>query len=286
MSGAVDLSALKQPAAAAADVPGGHAVTEANFEDQVLRRSAQVPVVVALYSQRSPGSVELVRLLEKLVANSGGDWDLATVEAEANMRIAQAFQVQGIPTVVAVAAGQPLADFTGNQPEEQVTQWLAAVVDAVRGKLPGVGAGGAEAEPEVPEDPRFVAAEEALEQGDFDSAIAIYQDILNAEPNNADAKAALRQVQFIARVQQVDPDALAKADADPADLDAALAAADLEMFNQQPEASFDRLIAQVKRTAGDDRTRVRTHLLELFELFDPAEPIVMAARRKLAAALY
>ncbi|MFE3023884.1 tetratricopeptide repeat protein [Nocardia tengchongensis] len=285
MSGAVDLSALKQPAAAAADVPGDHAVTETNFEDRVLRRSTQVPVVVALYSQRSPGSIELVKLLEQLVTRSGGDWDLATVEAEANMRIAQAFGVQGIPTVVAVAAGQPLADFTGNQPEEQVTQWLAAVVDAVRGKLPGVGEGEA-AEPEVPEDPRFVAAEEALERGEFDAAIAVYQDILAAEPNNAEAKAALRQVQFLSRVQDLDPSALAKADADPADLDAAIAAADLEMFNQQPEAAFDRLIAQVKRTAGDDRTRARTHLLELFELFDPAEPLVVASRRKLAAALY
>lgn len=283
MSGAVDLSALKQPAAA--DVPGDHAVTEANFEDRVLRRSTQVPVVVALYSQRSPGSVELVKLLEKLVAAGGGDWDLATVEAEANMRIAQAFGVQGIPTVIAVAAGQPLADFTGNQPEDQVTQWLAAVVDAVRGKLPGVGAGDA-AEPQEPEDPRFVAAEEALERGDFAAAEAAYQEILKAEPANADAKAALRQVQFLSRVQEIDPAAAAKSDADPADLDAALAAADLEMFNQQPEAAFDRLIAQVKRTAGDDRTRVRTHLLELFELFDPAEPIVVAARRKLAAALY
>ncbi|MFE3191064.1 tetratricopeptide repeat protein [Nocardia sp. NPDC059240] len=285
MSGAVDLSALKQPAASAADVPGDHAVTEANFEERVLRRSTQVPVVVALYSQRSPGSIELVKLLEKLVAQNGGDWDLATVEAEANMRIAQAFGVQGIPTVVAVAAGQPLADFTGNQPEEQVTQWLAAVIDAVRGKLPGVGEGEA-VESEVPEDPRFVAAEEALENGDFDAAITAYQAILTAEPNNAEAKAALRQVQFLSRVQELDPAATAKADADPSDLDAAIAAADLDMFNQQPEAAFDRLIAQVKRTAGDDRTRARTHLLELFELFDPAEPIVMAARRKLAAALY
>ncbi|MEV6101075.1 tetratricopeptide repeat protein [Nocardia sp. NPDC051981] len=286
MSGAVDLSALKQPAAAAGDVPGDHAVTEANFEDRVLRRSTQVPVVVALYSQRSPGSIELVKLLEQLVGQSGGDWDLATVEAEANMRIAQAFGVQGIPTVVAVAAGQPLADFTGNQPEEQVTQWIAAVVDAVRGKLPGVGAEAAAAESEAPEDPRFVAAEEALERGEFDNAIAAYEAILAAEPNNAEAKAALRQVQFLSRVQDLDPAAVAKSDADPADLDAAIAAADLEMFNQQPEAAFDRLVAQVKRTAGDDRTKVRTHLLELFELFDPAEPIVVAARRKLAAALY
>ncbi|AYF74346.1 co-chaperone YbbN [Nocardia yunnanensis] len=286
MSGAVDLSALKQPAVSAAEVPGDHAVTEANFEERVLRRSTQVPVVVALYSQRSPGSIELVKLLEKLVGQGNGDWDLATVEAEANMRIAQAFGVQGIPTVVAVAAGQPLADFTGNQPEEQVTGWIAAVVDAVRGKLPGVGAGEADAEPEAPEDPRFVAAETALENGDFEGAITAYQAILTAEPTNAEAKAALRQVQFLSRVQELDPAATAKADADPADLDAALAAADLDMFNQQPEAAFDRLIAQVKRTAGDDRTRARTHLLELFELFDPAEPIVVAARRKLAAALY
>lgn len=284
MSGAVDLSALKQPAAA--DVPGGYTVTEADFETKVLRRSTQVPVVVALYSQRSPGSVELVRLLEKLVGESGGDWDLAAIEAEANMRIAQAFGVQGIPTVIAVAAGQPLADFTGNQPEEQVRQWVAAVVDAVRGKLPGVGGAAADAEPEAPEDPRFVAAEDALERGDFDTAEAAYKAILNAEPGNVEAKAALRQVQFLGRVQELDPALQAKADADPSDLDAALAAADLEMFNQQPEAAFDRLIAQVKRTAGDDRTRVRTHLLELFELFDPAEPIVVAARRKLAAALY
>lgn len=167
-----------------------------------------------------------------------------------------------------------------------MTQWIAAVVDAVRGKLPGVGPESGAAEPEAPEDPRFIAAEEALERGEFAQAIAAYQDILTAEPNNADAKAALRQVQFLSRVQDLDPAALAKAEADPADLDAALAAADLEVFNQQPEAAFDRLVAQVKRTAGDDRTKVRTHLLELFELFDPAEPIVVAARRKLAAALY
>ncbi|MFB7718063.1 MULTISPECIES: tetratricopeptide repeat protein [unclassified Nocardia] len=282
MSGAVDLSSLKQQPVT--DVPAGHAVTEADFETKVLRRSTQVPVVVALYSQRSPGSIELVKLLEQLVAGNGGEWELATIEAEANMRIAQAFGVQGIPTVVAVAAGQPLADFTGNQPEAQVRQWLDAVVDAVRGKLPGVGEG--EGEAEEPEDPRFVAAEEALERSDFATAEAAYKAILNAEPGNAEAKAALRQVQFIARVQEIDPGAIAKAEADPADLDAALAASDLEMFNQEPEAAFDRLIGLIKRTAGDDRTRVRTHLLELFELFDPAEPIVMAARRKLAAALY
>lgn len=286
MSGAVDLSSLKQPPAApgasGGGAPGGdHAVSEVDFEAKVLHRSMQVPVVVALYSQRSPGSVELVRTLQRLVEADGGSWALATVEAEANMRIAQALRVQGIPTVIAIAAGQPLADFEGAQPEAQVRQWLDAVVDAVAGKLEG-----AAAEAPEQEDPRFVAAEDALERGDFDAAEAAYEAILAAEPNNTEAKAALRQLKFLARAQQVPESAIQTADADPSNVDAAIAAADLELLGQQVEAAFDRLIAVVKRTAGDDRTKARTHLLELFELFDQAEPFVVAARRRLAAALY
>ncbi|PPJ21891.1 co-chaperone YbbN [Nocardia nova] len=282
MSGAVDLSALKQPAAT--DVPGDHAVTEADFETKVLRRSLEVPVVVVLYSQRSPGSVELVKLFERLVGSAEGSWELATIEAEPNMRIAQAFGVQGIPTVIAVAAGQPLADFQGSQPEGQVKQWLAAVVDAVRGKLPG--AGDDQGQAAAPEDPRFVAAEEALDRGDIAGAEAAYEAILAAEPANEEAKAALRQVRFFGRARELPADAIAVADADPGNIDAAFIAADAELFNQQPEAAFDRLIGLIKRTAGDDRNRVRTRLVELFELFDTADPVVVAARRKLATALY
>ncbi|HLS76105.1 MAG TPA: tetratricopeptide repeat protein [Nocardia sp.] len=286
MSGAVDLSSLKQPPAApgaSGGAPSGdHAVSEVDFEAKVLHRSMQVPVVVALYSQRSPGSVELVRTLQRMVEADGGKWALAAVEAEPNMRIAQALRVQGIPTVIAIAAGQPLADFEGAQPEPQVRQWIDAVVEAVAGKLEGPGG---EAPPE-PEDPRFVSAEEALERGDFEGAQAAYEAILSAEPANAEAKAALRQVKFLAKAQNLPESAIATADAAPGDVDAAIDAADLEVLQQQPEAAFDRLIAVVKRTAGDERTKARTHLLELFELFDPAEPIVVAARRKLAAALY
>jgi putative thioredoxin len=282
MSGAVDLSALKQPPAGAPAAAGDHTVTEADFETKVLRRSAQVPVVVALYSQRSPGSIELVQLLERLVGEANGTWDLAAVEAESNMRIAQAFGVQGIPTVIAVAGGQPLADFQGNQPEAQVSQWLTAVVQAVEGKLEG--------DPSVPQeqpaDPRFTAAEALLEQGDLAGAESAYESIVAQEPGNTEATAALRQVKFLRRAQELPESAIATADADPGNVSAALDAADVELFQQQPEAAFDRLIALVARTAGDERTTVRTRLLELFELFDQAEPFVVAARRKLATALY
>ncbi|WP_063041059.1 tetratricopeptide repeat protein [Nocardia grenadensis] len=282
MSGAVDLSALKQPPAGAPAATGDHTVTEADFETKVLRRSAQVPVVVALYSQRSPGSIELVQLLERLVGEANGTWDLAAVEAESNMRIAQAFGVQGIPTVIAVAGGQPLADFQGNQPEAQVSQWLTAVVQAVEGKLEG----DSDAPQEQPADPRFTAAEALLEQGELAGAESAYESIVAQEPGNTEAKAALRQVKFLRRAQEIPESAIATADADPGNVAAALDAADVELFQQQPEAAFDRLIALVARTAGDERTTVRTRLLELFELFDQAEPFVVAARRKLATALY
>ncbi|MFD3748515.1 tetratricopeptide repeat protein [Nocardia sp. NPDC058633] len=288
MSGAVDLSALKQPPAApggaAAPASGNHTVTEADFEAKVIRRSTQVPVVVALFSQRSPGSVDLVRTLERFNADDRGAWDLAVIEAETNMNIVQALRVQGIPTVIAVAGGQPLADFEGAQPDPQVRQWLDAVMDATAGKLEG-DPGAAPAEPEV-EDPRFVDAEDKLSEGDFAGAEAAYEAIIAEEPGNEEAKAALRQLRFLTRAQQIDPAVVATADGDPTNLDAALDAADIELFEQRPEAAFDRLIAVVKRTAGDDRTRARTRLLELFELFDPAEPFVIAARRRLAAALY
>ncbi|MFE1597092.1 tetratricopeptide repeat protein [Nocardia sp. NPDC058705] len=289
MSGAVDLSALKQPppaatGGAAAPGAGNHTVTEADFEAKVIRRSTQVPVVVALFSQRSAGSVELVRTLERFNAEDRGVWDLAVIEAEANMNIVQALRVQGIPTVIAVAGGQPLADFEGAQPDPQVRQWLDAVMDATAGKLEG-DPGAAPVEPEV-EDPRFVDAEDKLSEGDFAGAEAAYEAIIAEEPGNEEAKAALRQLRFLTRAQLLDPAVVATADADPANLDAALDAADIEMFEQRPEAAFDRIIAVIKRTAGDDRTKARTRLLELFELFDPAEPFVIAARRKLAAALY
>ncbi|WP_446226245.1 tetratricopeptide repeat protein [Nocardia sp. IBHARD005] len=288
MSGAVDLSALKQPPAApggaAAPASGNHTVTEADFEAKVIRRSTQVPVVVVLFSQRSAGSVELVGTLERFNAEDRGAWDLAVIEAEPNMNIVQALRVQGIPTVIAVAGGQPLADFEGAQPDPQVRQWLDAVMDATAGKLEG-DPDAAPAEPEV-EDPRFVDAEDKLSEGDFAGAEAAYEAIIAEEPGNEEAKGALRQLRFLTRAQQLDPAVVATADADPTNLAAALDAADIEMFEQRAEAAFARIIAIIKRTAGEDRTTARTRLLELFELFDPAEPFVIAARRKLAAALY
>ena len=129
MAGAVDLPALKQrPATGDGGAPsapaGGVEITEANLEDEVLVRSSQVPVVVLLWSPRSDASVALGDALAALANADGGKWSLATVNVDVVPRVAQMFGVQAVPTVVALAAGQPLSSFQGPQPPEQLRKWI------------------------------------------------------------------------------------------------------------------------------------------------------------------
>lgn len=285
MAGAIDLSALKQPPAsaggAATAVAGGVEVTEVNLEAEVLVRSNEIPVVVLLWSPRSESSVELGDSLAALAGADGGKWVLATVNVDTTPRVAQMFGVQAVPTVVAVAGGQPLSSFQGGQPPEQVRRWIDSLLNATAGKL----AGGPEGDDETV-DPELAQARAHLDEGDFDAALAAYQAILDAQPTHAEAKGAIAQIGFLQRATAQPPNAVALADAAPDDIDAALAAADVQVLQQDVAGAFDRLIALIKRTAGDDRTRIRTRLIELFELFDPADPAVIAGRRGLANALY
>ena len=259
---------------------GGVEITEANIEAEVLVRSSQVPVVVLLWSPRSEASAQLGQLLSGLADADGGKWALATVNVDTVPRVAQMFGVQAVPTVVALAGGQPLSSFQGAQPPEQLRRWIDSLLDATAGKLEA----GAEDAEEV--DPELEQARDHLDDGDFDAALSAYQAILDAKPNHDEAKGAVRQIAFLQRATAQRPDAVAVADAAPDDIDAAFAAADVEILQQDVIAAFERLIALVKRTAGDERTAVRTRLIELFDLFDPADPEVIAGRRNLANALY
>src|SRR6476660_4648098 len=262
MAGAVDLSALKQPPPSrdgAAATPGGVEITEANLEAEVLVRSSQVPVVVLLWSSRSEASAQLGRVLAQLADADGGKWSLATVNVDAVPRVAQMFGVQAVPTVVALAAGQPLSSFQGSQPPDHLRRWVDSLLNATAGKLSGAGDG------EEPEqvDPELSQAREHLDSGDFDAALKAYQALLDANPNHAEAEGAVRQIGFLQRATSRAPGAMVAADAAPDDVEVAFAAADVEILQQDVAAAFDRLIALVKRTAGDDRTKVRTRLIEL-----------------------
>jgi putative thioredoxin len=250
----------------------------------VLLKSNELPVVVLLWSPRSDASVQLGDALARLAATDAGKWLLANVNVDTTPRVAQIFGVQAVPTVVALAAGQPLSSFEGPQPADQLRGWIDSLLNATAGKLSGGGA----VEGDEPEqvDPELAQARSHLDAGDFDAALRAYQNILDADPTHEEAKGAVRQIAFLARASALPPGAVATADAAPDDIEAALAAADVEILQQNVAAAFGRLIALVRRTAGDERASVRTRLVELFDLFDPADPEVVAGRRNLANALY
>lgn len=289
MAGAVDLSAFKQSPPASGDASregstasAGVEVTEANFEDEVLLRSNQVPVVVLLWSPRSDVCLQLADILSGLAAADNGKWSLVSVNVDVAPRVAQIFGVEVVPTVVALAAGQPLSSFQGIQPPDQLRRWVDSLLSATAGKF-----GGATDSDEPEEvDPALAQARQQLDDGDFAAAADSYQAILDANPNDAEAKGAVRQIAFLTRATAHRPDAVAVADAAPDDIEAAFAAADVQILSQDVRGAFDRLVALVRRTSGDERTSVRTRLIELFELFDPADPEVIAGRRDLANALY
>jgi putative thioredoxin len=296
MRGAVDLSALRTPPAAppapagpasaptappstsASNTGGGVVmidVTEATFQSEVLERSLTTPVVVDFWAEWCGPCKQLSPVLEKLAVEYAGAWVLAKVDVDANPRLAQLFRVQGIPMVYAVVGGQPLDAFTGVVPEAQLRQWLDAVLQAAGSSAP------------TPTDPRLAEAEQAMHSGDLDAAEQAFQKILTETPADATAQAGLAQVALLRRTQGLDPAAtVAAADADPADLDAQLRAADVEVLSGEAERAYQRLVAAVRRAAGDDRDRVREHLVSLFAVADPDDPAVAAARRALASALF
>lgn len=300
MSGAVDLAAIKarnDAAARAAENPQPSAgqfvvqVTEQSFQTDVLDRSFQVPVLIDVSSSRSPDSQELSALLDRMAAEGGGAWVLAHLDVDAEMRIAQALQVQAVPTVFAVLGGQLVPGFEGSLPEAQLREFLAAVAQAAReAGLPGADGPEVEEEQPAPEqdedDPRLLAAEQAVQDGDYALAVQRYQAILDAEPAHPEAAVALRQVLLMQRVDAADPAVAARAESDPDDLGAQLAAADLAFARGDADAALARLISQLARYGGDERDSVRERLLEFFELLGADDARVGQARREMARVLF
>jgi putative thioredoxin len=304
--GAVDLSSLKSAsqgtsgpgsagAAPGAAGSGAYSVelTAENFQTE-MQRSTQVPVALCFYSQQSPDSLELTRTLGRLADEFAGRFLLALLDVDANPQIAQSVGVPGVPLLAVALSGQLQPIAQQNVPEGELRQVLQQVVQtAVANGLSGrvEPRGGAaeqqDEDAEEPADPRYAEAEEALAADDLDGAIAAYERVLNENPGDAEARARLATARLYARTRDVDLDAARQAAADnPADVDAQIRVADVDLTGGHVEDAFDRLVGTVTRVAGDDRDRVRTHLVELFEIVGNEDPRVRSFRTRLANALF
>ncbi|OII08368.1 tetratricopeptide repeat protein [Curtobacterium sp. MCBA15_005] len=271
-------------------------VTDATFQD-VLQLSTVVPVIVDIWAEWCGPCKQLSPILEQLTAEYDGRVVLAKVDADTNPQLVQAFQAQSIPTVAAVIGGRPLGLFVGALPEAQVRDVYEQVLQAaeqngVTGRVTVDGAAAptdaeqGEPEPE-PLPPHHQAAYDAIERGDYATAVEEYKTAILQDPHDQMAVAGLAQVSLLDRLNGRTADEIrAAAAAGPQDVQAQLAVADLDISGGHVDDAFGRLLDLVPTVFGDDREALRVRLVEYFELIGSEDPRVVAARRRLANALY
>lgn len=306
LRGAVDLSTLKQRPASPSGTgtpqegtqPGGAGtpeltvdVTESNFQ-QLVELSVKVPVVFALWASYSPESGRVLETLETIVQSYGGRLVLGAADIEAFPQLAQAFQVQAVPTAVAVLKGQPVPLFQGSADEQQVRSLLDELlkVAAANGVTGSLGAGASDEEAPAPLPPLHQAAFDAIEAGDYAAAAEAYRQALNEMPSDHEAKAGLAQVELMARLQPLsaqDSEALrAVAANEPDNLEAQLGVADLDIAGGHVEDGLNRLVSFIGRNFGPEREAARIRLLELFDVVGASDARVAKARQALARVLF
>jgi putative thioredoxin len=309
--GAIDLSALKRPAApppGAASAPagaGGGAATagssyavqvdEQNFQG-VVESSRTAPVLLVFYSRtRMPESGDLADDVETLSAEFEGRFLAGLVDIDAAPQIAQAMQIPSIPLVVVILDGRPMPLLQDVVPIDELRTALTQVLQqlttqGVTGRHQPRSSGPAPVADDADEpagDPRYAAAQDALGEGDVDRAVAEYQKLVDANPADAEAVAGLAMARVLQRTREVDLQAAREAAAaNPDDVDAQTLVADLDMLGGHVEDAFNRLVDLVRRTTGDERNRAREHLLGLFGAVGNDDPRVLRGRQNLASALF
>ena len=280
-----------------------------NFMAEVVEGSSQQPVIVQFWAPWCGPCKQLGPVLEKVVAAANGKVRMVRVNIDDNQQIAQQLRVQSVPTVYAFVDGQPVDGFAGAQPESAVTQFIEKV-----SSLGGTGADIAS---------MLDAGNAAVETQDFASAMQIFQQVMEADPDSAEALAGLVRCltgmkDHQAARESVDQltDEFRKKPAMQAAIDAlelaeraAEAAGDLDVAQAAVAANPNDLqarqdlamalfatgdnagaMAQLLESIRIDRSwnedAARMQLLEFFKTLGAANPDVMTARRQLSTLLF
>ena len=277
---AFDLSSLTKPKVDPSVPMPGIEVSVENLCSDILPLSLVRPVIVVMWSPRSPESVEMVKLLGKLETDYKQAFAVARVDIETHPQVAQAFQTKNIPYAVAIISEQMVPLFEQSYPEAQVRM----VLDKVLTLAAEQGIGQAPVEQLEAEE---IEAMEALEAGNYIAAEAAYKKWLARKPAENLANLGLAQTQLLIRTEGLDLNTvLEESTKNPSDIALQLKAADVEIVNGGVEAAFTRLLHAVRATSGDERSTIKDHLLNLFALVDPSDPRLVAARKELASALF
>ncbi len=230
-------------------------VTDATFQTAVIERSMTVPVVVDLWAEWCGPCKQLGPIIEKVIAATDGQVELAKVDVDANPNIAQAFRVQSIPAVFAIRDGRPVDQFIGALPEAEIVQFVSKLMPTKE-------------QTEV---------ERLIEAGDEASLRAA----MELEPDNAEAIMSLAEL--CAGEERAD-EALALLEKIPETPDTRRIAA---LARRGPEAALgvdDRLAELLDSVKADDDAR--KEFVDLLELLPDEDPAKADWRRQLTARLF
>ena len=284
-----ELMAAKQAeAATAAGATYAVTVTQANLQE-VLMRSMQHPVLLLATSARAQADAFTDEVVAQ-VNEAAGRFIVGLIDIDTEPQLAQALQIQAVPTLYVVVSGQTGVLFQGTKDRDDLRAVLAELSQmAAQNGLLGRAEPFAPTLAEGEADPRFAAADAALEAGDYRAAQEAFIDVLETFPDDIEALAGKAQSGLLLRTiaePGFDAEAIVAAAVTDNGIEAQLKAADAELVLGQPESAFTRLVDFVRASAGDERNQARLRLLELFDTLGNADPLVQKARRDLMSALF
>lgn len=307
LAGAVDLEALKHQVKAepgqqgGAPAAGGYVidVTQQNFQ-AVAQSSATYPIVIFMWVPTDNRLFDMAQKLGDAINGMDGKLQLARIDVASEPEIAQAFGVQGAPALFALIGGRPMPILQGMPSDEEMTQITEQVLPqlvqvaaqaGVTGTAPYMNGSSDSsdssekpAEPQIP--PEHAEAHRLAQEGDYAGAAAAYEQVLEREPDDTLAQRERAKALLLARSAKADVRAVReKAAANPDDLSAQLAVADVDMIGGQIQDAFDRLL-DFLASHPDQLEPVRQRMLEYFLIPEPNDERLMRARRRLATLMY
>lgn len=271
------------------------------FEAEVIDASFDTPILVNLWSPRSPVSPTLNPLLEKVVNDFHGSVRLAHVDVDAEPRVAQMFQLRNVPTVVLMSQGQPLDGFGGALPEEQLIEFLTRHVQ------PAVAPVAIDETADTVEAPEMavarlrelIAADPEKAELRLDLAVALMQTgasdeaatLLDTLPANLEtddrAKRARGQLEF-ARVLVDAPSAAqlqARIDADERDFEARDLLGVRLLVGGDAAGGLEQFLAILRADRNWNDAGAKKRLIAAFSILDDAD-LVGIYRRKMSSLLF